>query len=32
MNRSTALLVGVTALTTIATIAEAADGSGRGWY
>jgi hypothetical protein len=32
MSRMIALLVGVAALTVISTIAEAADGCGRGWY
>jgi hypothetical protein len=32
MSRSTALFVGITALLAIATVAEAADGCGRGWY
>ena len=31
MSRMIALLVGVAALTVISTIAEAADGCGRGW-
>jgi hypothetical protein len=32
MNRITALFVGIAALTVISTVAEAADGCGRGWY
>jgi len=32
MNRITALFFGIAALTVIATVAEAADGCGRGWY
>ena len=32
MRRITALFVGVAALTVVATVAEAADGCGRGWY
>src|SRR5215471_14551926 len=32
MSRVTVLLVGIAALTVISTIAEAADGCGRGWY
>jgi hypothetical protein len=32
MSRMSALLVGVAALTALSTIAEAADGCGRGWY
>jgi hypothetical protein len=32
MTRITALLVGIAALTVIATVAEAEDGCGRGWY
>ena len=32
MSRITALCVGVAALTVVSTIAEAADGCGRGWY
>jgi hypothetical protein len=32
MRRITALLVGVAALTVVATIAQGADGCGRGWY
>src|SRR5262249_5476996 len=32
MSRITALLVGITALTVVSTVAEAADGCGRGWY
>jgi hypothetical protein len=32
MSRITALLVGVAALAVISTVAEAADGCGRGWY
>jgi hypothetical protein len=32
MSRITALFVGIAALTVIATVAEAEDGCGRGWY
>ena len=32
MRRTTALLVGVAALTAISTVAKAEDGCGRGWY
>ena len=32
MNRITALFFGIAALTVISTVAEAADGCGRGWY
>jgi hypothetical protein len=32
MSRIIALFVGVAALTVISTVAEAADGCGRGWY
>jgi len=32
MSRMTALVVGVAALTIVCTVAEAADGCGRGWY
>jgi hypothetical protein len=32
MSRITALFVGIAALTVISTVAEAADGCGRGWY
>jgi hypothetical protein len=32
MNRLTVLLLGIVALTVVSTIAEAADGCGRGWY
>jgi hypothetical protein len=32
MSRITALLIGIAALTVMATIAKAADGCGRGWY
>jgi hypothetical protein len=32
MGRITAFLVGIAALTVISTVAEAADGCGRGWY
>src|SRR5437588_8208765 len=32
MSRTTALFVGIAALTVISTVAEAADGCGRGWY
>jgi hypothetical protein len=32
MSRITALLVGIAALTVISTVADAADGCGRGWY
>jgi hypothetical protein len=32
MSRLTALFVGIAALTVIATVAEAEDGCGRGWY
>jgi hypothetical protein len=32
MSRITALFVGIAALTIVSTVAEAADGCGRGWY
>jgi hypothetical protein len=32
MRRTTALFVGIAALSIISTVAEAADGCGRGWY
>jgi len=32
MSRITALFVGIAALSIISTVAEAADGCGRGWY
>ena len=32
MSRTTALLAGIAALLVISTVAEAADGCGRGWY
>ncbi len=32
MSRTTALLLGVAAFTVISTIAQAADGCGRGWF
>src|SRR5438105_15570010 len=32
MSRTTALFVGIAALSIISTVAEAADGCGRGWY
>jgi hypothetical protein len=32
MSRITALCVGVAAFTVVSTVAEAADGCGRGWY
>jgi hypothetical protein len=32
MSRITALFVGIAALAVISTVAEAADGCGRGWY
>ena len=32
MSRITALFVGIAALTVVSTVAEAADGCGRGWY
>ena len=32
MTRSTALFVGIVALAIVSTVAEAADGCGRGWY
>ena len=32
MSRVTALFVGIAALTVISTVAEAAQGCGRGWY
>ena len=32
MSRSTALCVGIIALVVISTVADAADGCGRGWY
>src|SRR5438046_4025630 len=32
MSRMTALVVAVAALTIVCTVAEAADGCGRGWY
>src|SRR5204863_7582585 len=32
MSRTTALFVGIAALAVISTVAEAADGCGRGWY
>src|SRR5215831_5888296 len=32
MGRMTALLLGIAALTVVSTVAEAADGCGRGWY
>src|SRR5256885_8808225 len=32
MSRTTALFVGIAALSIISTVTEAADGCGRGWY
>ena len=32
MSRMPALFVGIAALTVVSTVAEAADGCGRGWY
>ena len=32
MSRTTAVFVGIAALAVISTVAEAADGCGRGWY
>jgi hypothetical protein len=32
VSRITALFVGIAALTAVSTVAEAADGCGRGWY